>query len=41
MSQINKSARYVDPPPKPTLEYNNAVRKNKNDKMNIIINKNL
>ena len=35
MSQINKSAKYVDPPPKPTLEYKIAVTKNNID--NIII----
>jgi hypothetical protein len=39
--QINKSAKYVDPPPKPMLEYNIAVRKNKDDNINIIINLNL
>ena len=26
--QIKSKARYVDPPPKPTLEYNIAVTKN-------------
>ena len=26
--QINNKAKYVDPPPKPTLEYNIAVIKN-------------
>ena len=26
--QIKSKARYVDPPPKPTLEYNIAVNKN-------------
>ena len=35
MPHINNNARYVDPPPKPTLEYNIAVTKNKID--NIII----
>ena len=35
MSQINKRAKYVDPPPKPTLEYKIAVTKNNID--NIII----
>ena len=38
ISQIKRRARYVDPPPKPILEYNIAVRKNKSDKINIIIN---
>jgi len=40
-SQINRRARYVEPPPNPTLEYNVAVRKNKNDNINTIINLNL
>ena len=35
MSQINNKAKYVDPPPKPTLEYKIAVTKNNID--NIII----
>jgi hypothetical protein len=39
--QINKRARYVEPPPKPTLEYKVAVRKNKNGNINTIINLNL
>ena len=38
---INRRAKYVEPPPNPTLEYNIAVRKNKNDNINIIINLNL
>ena len=29
MPQIKSKARYVDPPPKPTLEYKIAVIKNK------------
>ena len=29
--EINKRARYVDPPPNPTLEYNIAVTKNNID----------
>ena len=36
MSQINKSAKYVDPPPKPTLEYKIAVTKNNIDSINIL-----
>lgn len=28
MFQIKSRAKYVDPPPKPTLEYNIAVTKN-------------
>ena len=39
--QSNKMAKYVDPPPKPTLEYNIAVTKNKNDNISIKINLNL
>ena len=35
ISQIKRSAKYVDPPPKPTLEYKIAVIKNNID--NIII----
>ena len=41
MSQISKRAKYVDPPPNPTLEYNIAVIKNKIDNIIIIINLNL
>ena len=37
MSQINNKAKYVEPPPKPTLEYKIAVIKNNID--NIIIQK--
>ena len=37
MSQIKSRARYVDPPPKPTLEYNIDVIKNNIDSE--IINK--
>ena len=33
--QINNKARYVEPPPKPTLEYSIAVTKNKIDNINI------
>ena len=40
-SEINRRARYVEPPPNPMLEYNVAVRKNKNDNINTIINLNL
>ena len=29
--QVKSNARYVDPPPKPTLEYNIAVTKNNVD----------
>ena len=36
--QINSRAKQVDPPPNPTLEYNIAVRKNKNDNINMIFN---
>ena len=39
--QINRRARQVDPPPKPTLEYKIDVRKNKNDNINIITKLNL
>ena len=28
MPQIKSSAKYVEPPPKPTLEYSTAVAKN-------------
>ena len=36
MSQIKSNAKYVDPPPKPTLEYNMAVIKNSIDSNDII-----
>lgn len=31
MPQISNKAKYVEPPPKPTLEYNVAVTKNNID----------
>ena len=39
-SQIKNNAKYVDPPPKPTLEYNIDVMRKKIDNM-IILKKNL
>ena len=36
MSQINNKAKYVDPPPKPTLEYNIDVIKKNIDNMSIL-----
>ena len=38
MPQINNKAKYVDPPPKPTLEYNIAVTKNKIDYIIMLFN---
>ena len=35
ISQINNKAKYVDPPPNPTLEYKIAVIKNNIDNINI------
>ena len=37
ISQIKSNARYVDPPPNPTLEYNMAVTKNNVDSKIMII----
>ena len=34
--QIKSKAKYVDPPPKPTLEYNIAVTKNNIASINMI-----
>ena len=34
---IKSRAKYVDPPPKPTLEYNTAVTKNNIDNSDIVI----
>ena len=36
MFQTKSNAKYVDPPPKPTLEYNVAVKKNNIDNTNIV-----
>ena len=33
--QISSKAKYVEPPPNPTLEYNVAVTKNNIDKTNM------
>ena len=33
---MSNKAKYVDPPPKPTLEYKIAVTKNKRDSINIL-----
>ena len=37
MPQIKSKAKYVDPPPKPTLEYNIAVAKNNIANTGIVI----